>query len=76
MRLYVRMARATRRASILYPAAVTRTRPGSHGVAGRGSQVCDPVRPRNPGRRGRRPEGAASGIEPGRGQRDRRISDH
>ena len=42
--------------------AVTLTRPGSHGVAGRGSQVlagvagrgsqvCDPVRPRQPWRR-------------------------
>ena len=49
----VRMARATRRPT------VTRTRPGSHGVvgrgsqvlggvAGRGSQVCDPARPRQP----------------------------
>ena len=59
MRMYVRMARATRRASILYPGAVTRTRPGSHGsrVAGRrfwpGSRVagrrsatpCDPANP-------------------------------
>ena len=36
MRMYVRMARATRRASILYPGAVTGTRPGSHGSRGAG----------------------------------------
>ena len=62
MRMYVRMARATRRASILYPGAVTGTRPGSHGsrVAGRrfwpGSRVagrrsatpCDPANPAFP----------------------------